>query len=236
MLSLSLSTDSFSGNFWQKLSESPQQESDDVTGGSPHSEEALVVIKSEEEAVLVDVGNDDSTGLLVDIGEGSSPDRVSPTQTAPHVAKIISLEEDWPGDHDEDTALVKGHRKTTSEGNVVTETEVKKENKPVRPAPPKPSPRRSKTVREGKPVPPLRPERKGTSNDLTVPTSPPSGDSETAPMIIISSQRAKTTQRYYIPGYNYIENYIIPSFVLQRYESSTHLEKELYCLKWFRVL
>ena len=177
-------TDSFSDSFWQKPSE---LNTDDVTGESPHSDEAIVVEHDTEEFVLVDMGESDSTGLLVDISEGDSPQRESPT---PRVAKIFSLDEEaWSGNHDDDTILVK----TTSDES----SEVKKETKPVRPAPPKPSARRSKSMREGKPVPPVKPLfKKGTTGNLQTPTSPPSGDNERTPMIIISTQRTKTTQRY----------------------------------------
>lgn len=119
-----------------------------------------------------------TAGLLVDI-HGTSPPSISPPPVEPAVARIISIDQTWAGDDDsEDTALVSAQDKSTEEPTSPSR------QKPMRPAPPKPSIRRAKTVKEKPNLPPRPSERS---------LSPPANASQSL-IIIDSRQKSKSVR------------------------------------------
>ena len=139
-----------------------------------------------------------STGLLVDIKESRGPTEspphdkgptvspphdkgptVSPPPMEPAVARIISIDQTWPGDDDrEDTALV-----SSQQPKSVEDPSSPSRQKPSRPAPPKPAIRRAKTVKEKPNLPPRPSDRS---------LSPPAGHTGEAQSLLIIDSRQKS--------------------------------------------
>ena len=117
---------------------------------------------------------------MVEVNDEQSP-VVSPPPAEPSVAKIISIDNSWDADEDrEDTALVGMSHPKSDEDAMSSPSR----QKPARPAPPKPSVRRSKTVKE-KPEVPSRLSEGGSS-------SPPAGQPSDAQSLIIIDSRQKS--------------------------------------------
>ena len=128
------------------------------------------------------------SGLLVDVNVERSP-TVSPTPPEPSVAKIISIDNSWDAEEDREDAALVGTSQIKSDEDILSSPS---RQKPARPAPPKPSVRRAKTVKEKPDLPPRPSERAELGS-----SSPPAGQAnEAQSLIIIDSRQKSKSVRY----------------------------------------